>query len=252
MKKFVYIIFGLLVPVIVSINGFENSYIAATVVSSMLFIPGFMITIWLWPKSNDIDFGRRLCITPLLSILIFLLVSIVYWFAFDSISINSILIIISSIILLVSTLHRSFRYLYNKDLLIVYGLAVLFSLLIMLVSYGITIRNQNITNKSDELSEFFLVETDAIIGFNQKYEVKIEVVNNDSNNHAYIIAAYGGGHLLNRVGPLPIPSGDRLEKIIDFPLPIQGYVGPIDFFLYRESDPPDTPFRQLRIWIGNG
>jgi uncharacterized membrane protein len=240
----------------------------------VLVLPGYWLSVVLFPRKDDIEyvvritlvFGLSLAVLPALAFLLNILPwGINLWSVFIGLS---LICFLSAFVALfrrgnIPTQER-FQLVQRIELRnwwaeldrrerMIYQFISLVLVLAIIVTGSVFV----LPNRAERLTEFYLLGTSGLADSypwggepGESFAVNIGIVNHESKPVTYRVEVKDGDEVIGSIAPTELKSGEKLEQNLVFRPITTGNNIPVYFLLYRGGD--QSPYRTLRLWLDVG
>ncbi len=253
--------------ILVSFSGFFRIILGLPYI---LVIPGYLLTVILYPKKDHLENITRVILSIGLSIIIVPVIGLIHNYLSLAVDLQPMMLtltVFNMVLLVLSWLSRKkipeeerFEFkvkvniteLKNKmkenkhiySVMIITGVFII-ALFIFMLSFP---------KNSVDFTEFYItgpdgriVEYSGQIRTGEDIKVNVIIVNHEQETTKYRLVIRANGYLIQSVYQLKLNYLERWEKVVLFRIEKPDDVIKIEFLLYTNESV--TPYRQLQLWV---
>lgn len=247
---------------------FINSYLKIIIgIPYILFIPGYLLTIVLFPKKNHLEGMTRAALSVGLSIITVPLIGLLltfFSFGIRLLPVMSALTIFNVSLIIAGYFRR--RLLPEKDRFEInleirlkkwteLGRVALI-IRIFIIVFGFMISGALIyiaaaPQTGDSFTEFYILgQEGTAAGYQEQNNgtVKAVIINNEHKKTTYTIVIKLNEVVIKTLSPVSLEHLEKWEETISFE--ISENAAKAEFLLFKDGE-DISPYRQLRLWIRN-
>jgi uncharacterized membrane protein len=221
----------------------------------ILFCPGYLLSLALFPAYEDVDSIERISFSFGLSIIISLLLGLILPFMSWGISLYPIVLAVSYFVMIITpvAVYRRSRLAYVNRFFIdldieapdwgemsgmkkALSLALAAAIILTIGSITYMAAKPKIVEKS---TEFYVLTPDGYpspLTVGEKYEVKFGIVNHEDRTVTYNVEVRANGFWKNSAGPFELKQGKKTEAPISFTI-YQPYDNiKMEFLLFKDGE----------------
>ncbi len=237
----------------------------------VLLLPGYLLTVVLFPKADDLEGLDRAVLSVGLSIIIVPLIGLLQNYLAWGIKLVPMMFSITffNIILavlgwlrrrkipeeqrFVLALQVSFIKWVNKpgETKIIDAAPLITSLLIFVTLTYILVSPKI----GDSFTEFYITGQDGVAaGYPEQLKVgeyggvRAGVINNEQQKAIYRMEIRVDGDLIQTITPISLENREKWEKTVSFQVAKPSDAVKVEFLLFKEGQNA-TPYRQLKLWV---
>jgi len=247
---------GAALPLLIALLGLSDPLSGAVATAAVLLWPGFALTQWIWPAPEQLSLAHRLALTPFLSLLINLLILLLAWFVFQSLTpvlIYSLVFGTTAIVALIAgILHKNLvsPISLHKETLGMIGIFFAFSGLFLLAAIAPKLNHdlsqpvvRSLNNQTPGgYTTFYLVgQKDASVNLSHELvrgevsSIEVGIANQEGTPINYRVLVNIDNQVVGR-STLRVNNNTKWEGAISFTPQIAGVDQRVQLILERQGD----------------
>lgn len=271
--KHEYVLIVSLSLLLLILVNFSNMAIIRTMLGLpyTLFIPGYLLTVTLFPRVDDLDFVDRIALSMGLSIIIVPLLGMLQNHMSLGIRLFPMMISVTFLNIVFAVLGWNIRKKLPEEERFLITLKVgsidwqrsfkeatlvHMALLISCLALFITILYILLTPKvGTSFTEFYITgQVDIATGYPEQLQagdygvIRACVINHEQQEAVYRMEIRVDGAIIQTVTPISLEHLEKWERAVYFKLTKPNDAAKVEFLLFKDSQSP-VPYRRLRLWI---